>query len=209
MDSASEDSVLYKGEARHFEIDIGEVEIGEDQDAGRLSKAKEDAYRKHRALVDVVLEMGQKILDERLSAHHEQLCGRLQPESVAQHQQLRKTRDCTLSALDSPSVACSQAPLRSLLLNTAQISENTTKTGVDGGRTCDGIGAVASVNATQDSISASAANIPRRRRRRLMQAASGETAPVAVSNGATAQHVFPNVVAPARIMSENTPSHKI
>lgn len=62
-----------QSDARHFEIDIGEVEIGEDQEIGQLSKAKKRAYKQNRALIDVALERGDEMLEARLRERDEKL----------------------------------------------------------------------------------------------------------------------------------------
>mmetsp|Transcript_70483 Transcript_70483/g.188095 ORF Transcript_70483/g.188095 Transcript_70483/m.188095 type:complete len:150 (+) Transcript_70483:502-951(+) len=54
------------GEKRHFLMDIIEVEIGEDVEVGRHARAKEAAYQRHRAVIDVVLERAERLLDVRL-----------------------------------------------------------------------------------------------------------------------------------------------
>jgi hypothetical protein len=59
--------------ARHFEIDVGEVEIGEDEVAGKHSRAKEEAYLRNQALIDVVLERGERLLEAHLQARDDRL----------------------------------------------------------------------------------------------------------------------------------------
>jgi hypothetical protein len=52
---------------------VGEVEIGEDREAVRHGRAKEEAYLRHRALADAVLERGERLLDHRLQARDDRL----------------------------------------------------------------------------------------------------------------------------------------
>ena len=60
-------------ETRHFEIDVGEVEIGEDEAVGKLNRDKEEAYLRNRALIDVVLERGERLLEAHLQARDDRL----------------------------------------------------------------------------------------------------------------------------------------
>jgi hypothetical protein len=91
-------------EARHFEIDVGEVEIGEDEAAGKHNRAKDAAYLRHRALIDVVLERGERLLEAHLQARDDRLveavASRLRLSSVA-------TAPCPPPAAAEPLVSLS------------------------------------------------------------------------------------------------------
>ena len=70
-------------EARHVEIDVGEVEIGEDREAGRHSRAKEEAYLRNRALIDVVLERVEASLQARDDRIVDSVASRLRLSAAA------------------------------------------------------------------------------------------------------------------------------